>query len=138
MTTTNTGQGMAVADAEAQLLEMHPRQTRVDRLVNFAKSKPLGAVSAVIILLTIVVAAVSYAVLAVLPHDPFDVRAHEEKYLPPPARGVAGQRPLGARRIEPAHRRIADFHLRGPAQRGHRRNARGTHWDFQRVHRRNN
>ena len=95
MTTTNTGQGMAVADAEAQLLEMHPRQTRVDRLVNFAKSKPLGAVSAVIILLTIVAAAVSYAVPAVLPHDPFDVRAHEEKYLPPQPGAWLGSDHLG-------------------------------------------
>ena len=52
MTTTNTGQGLAVSDAESQLLEMRPRQTRAQKLTAFAKAKPLGAVSAVIILVT--------------------------------------------------------------------------------------
>ena len=90
MTTTNTGQGLAVPDAEAQLLDMRPRQTQVQKLIAFAKSKPLGAVSAVIILLTILAAAVSYAVPAVLPHDPLDVRAHEENICRRnPARGWA-------------------------------------------------
>lgn len=95
MTTSNTGQGMAIADAEAQLLEMRPRQTQVQKLVSFAKSKPLGAVSAVIILLTILAAAVSYAVPSVLPHDPLDVRAHEEKYLPPGPGALLGSDHLG-------------------------------------------
>ena len=95
MTTSNTGQGLAVADAEAQLLEMRPRQTQMQKLVSFARSKPLGAVSAVIILVTILAAAVSYVVPAVLPHDPLDVRAHEEKYLPPQPGAWLGSDHLG-------------------------------------------
>ena len=95
MTTTNTGQGLAIADAEAQLLEMRPRQTRVEKLVSFAKSKPLGAISAVIILITILAAGISYAVPGVLPHDPLDVRAHEEKYLPPQPGAWLGSDHLG-------------------------------------------
>ena len=95
MTTTNTGQGITFADPDAQLLEMRPRQTQVQKLANFAKSKPLGAVSAVIILLTILAAAVSYVVPAVLPHDPLDVRAHKEKYLPPQPGAWLGSDHLG-------------------------------------------
>ena len=96
MTTTNTGQGATIAaDAEAQLLDMRPRQTRVQKIVAFSRSKPLGAVSAVIILLTILAAAVSYAIPGVLPHDPLDVRAHEEKYLPPQPGAWLGSDHLG-------------------------------------------
>ncbi len=95
MTTTNTGQGMAIADADSQLLEMRPRQTRLQKLVAFSRSKPLGAISAVIILLTILAAGVSYVVPSVLPHDPLDVRAHEEKYLPPQPGAWLGSDHLG-------------------------------------------
>ena len=95
MTTSNTGQGLAVADSESQMLDMRPRQTWAQKLVAFAKSKPLGAVSAVIILLTILAAAISYTVPAVLPHDPLDVRAHEEKYLPPQPGAWLGSDHLG-------------------------------------------
>ncbi len=95
MTTTNTGQGLAVADSESQMLDMRPRQTRLQKLVNFAKSKPLGAASAVIILVTILAAGISYAVPGVLPHDPLDVRAHEEKYLPPQPGAWLGSDHLG-------------------------------------------
>ena len=95
MTTTNTGQGLAIADAEVQLLDMLPRQTQVQKLVNFARSKPLGAVSAIIILVTILAAMVSYAVPGVLPHDPLDVRAHEEKYLSPQPSAWLGSDHLG-------------------------------------------
>ena len=87
MTTTDTGRGLAIADSDAPLLELRPRQTRMQKLASFARSKPLGAVSAVIILLTILAAAVSYTVPAVLPHDPLDVRAHERNICrPSPAR----------------------------------------------------
>ena len=95
MTTTNTGQVLAAADADAQLLEMRPRQTQVQKLVSFSKSKPLGAVSAVIILLTILAAGISYAIPGILPHDPLDVRAHEEKYLPPQPGAWLGSDHLG-------------------------------------------
>ena len=95
MTTTNTGQGMAIADADAQMLEMRPRQTRLQKVVAFSRSKPLGAVSAIIILLTILAAVVSYVVPGTLPHDPLDVRAHEEKYLPPQPGAWLGSDHLG-------------------------------------------
>ena len=95
MTTTNTGQGLAVADAEAQLLEMRPKQTQLQKIVAFSRSKPLGAVSAVIILLTILAAVVSYAVPGILPHDPLDPRAHEEKYMAPQPGAWLGSDHLG-------------------------------------------
>ncbi len=96
MTTTNPGQGVAVTpNADAQMLEMRPRQTGAQKLVSFARSKPLGAVSGVIILLTILAAALSYAFPALLPHDPLDVRAHEEKYLPPGPGAWLGSDHLG-------------------------------------------
>ena len=95
MTTINAGQGLSVADGDAQLLEMRPRQTQAQKLVSFARTKPLGAVSAVIILVTILAAAVSYAIPGILPHDPLDVRAHEEKYLPPQPGAWLGSDHLG-------------------------------------------
>ena len=95
MTTSNTGQGTAIANTEAQLLDMRPRQTQVQKVIAFSRSKPLGAVSAVIILLTILAAVVSYVVPGVLPHDPLDVRAHEDKYLPPQPGAWLGSDHLG-------------------------------------------
>ena len=95
MTTSNTGQGLAITNADAPMLEMRPRQTRIQKLGTFARSKPLGAVSAVIIIVTILAAAISYAVPGVLPHDPLDVRAHEEKYLPPQPGALLGSDHLG-------------------------------------------
>ena len=95
MTTINAGQGLSVADGDAQLLDMRPRQTQVQKLVSFTRTKPLGAVSAVIILVTILAAAVSYALPGILPHDPLDVRAHEEKYLPPQPGAWLGSDHLG-------------------------------------------
>ena len=95
MTTINAGQGLSVADGDAQLLDMRPRQTQVQKLANFARTKPLGAVSAVIILVTILAAAISYAIPGILPHDPLDVRAHEEKYLPPQPGAWLGSDHLG-------------------------------------------
>ncbi len=95
MTTINAGQGLSVADGDAQLLDMRPRQTQAQKLVSFARTKPLGAVSAVIILVTILAAAVSYAIPGILPHDPLDVRAHEEKYLPPQPGAWLGSDHLG-------------------------------------------
>ena len=74
---------------------MRPRQTQVQKIIAFSRSKPLGAVSAVIIILTILAAAVSYVVPGVLPHDPLDVRAHEEKYLPPQPGAWLGSDHLG-------------------------------------------
>ena len=95
MTTTNTGQGMTAADAEGQLLEMRPRQTQLQKIVAFSRSKPLGAVSAVIILVTILAAVISYVVPGVLPHDPLDPRAHEDKYMAPQPGAWLGSDHLG-------------------------------------------
>ena len=95
MTTTNTGQGLTVADAEAQLLEMRPRQTQLQKIAAFSRSKPLGAVSAVIILLTILAAVISYVVPGILPHDPLDPRAHEDKYMAPQPGAWLGSDHLG-------------------------------------------
>ena len=95
MTTTNTARIAADGEAEFQLQGMRPRQTRVQKIVDFSRSKPLGAVSAVIILITILAAAVSYVVPGILPHDPLDVRAHEEKYLPPQPGAWLGSDHLG-------------------------------------------
>ena len=95
MTTTNTVRTMAEGEAEFQLQGMRPRQTRVQKVVSFPRSKPLGAGSAVIILITILAAAVSYAFPGVLPHDPLDVRAHKEKYLAPQPGAWLGSDHLG-------------------------------------------
>ena len=95
MTTTNTARMTADGEAEFQLQGMRPRQSRVQKIVAFSRSKPLGAVSAVIILITILAAMVSYVFPGVLPHDPLDVRAHEEKYLPPQPGAWLGSDHLG-------------------------------------------
>ena len=95
MTTTNTVQTVAEGEVEFQLQGMRPRQTQVQKIIAFSRSKPLGAVSAVIIILTILAAAVSYVVPGVLPHDPLDVRAHEEKYLAPQPGAWLGSDHLG-------------------------------------------
>ena len=95
MTTANTVRMTADGEGELQLQGMRPRQTQMQKIVGFSRSKPLGAVSAVIILITILAAAVSYVVPGVLPHDPLDVRAHEEKYLPPQPGAWLGSDHLG-------------------------------------------
>lgn len=95
MTTSNTVPTVAEGEAEFQLQGMRPRQTQAQKIIAFSRSKPLGAVSAVIILLTILAAVVSYVVPGVLPHDPLDVRAHEEKYLTPQPGAWLGSDHLG-------------------------------------------
>ncbi len=96
MTTTNTGQTLSAAPAaDAQLLDMRPRQTLGQKIIAFSRSKPLGAISAAIIILTILAAVVSYAVPGILPNDPLDVRAHDEKYLPPSPSAWLGSDHLG-------------------------------------------
>ena len=92
MTTTNTGQGLAAADAEAeaQLLEMRPKQTQLQKIVAFTRSKPLGAVSAIIILLTILAAVVSYALQAYCPTTLLtSARTKKSTWRPSPAHGWA-------------------------------------------------
>ncbi len=95
MTTSNTVQTVVEGEVEFQLQGMRPRQSRLEKIIAFSRSKPLGAVSAVIIILTILAAAVSYVFPGVLPHDPLDVRAHEEKYLAPQPGAWLGSDHLG-------------------------------------------
>ena len=71
MTTTNTGQPTAVAGD--QLQDFRPKQGTGRRVANFCRTKPLGAISAAIIIVTIILA-VGAPVIA--PYDPFDLN-HE-------------------------------------------------------------
>ena len=89
MTTPNTGQTLSPAAAAAgdqQLVDMRPKQGLGKKLVNFARTKPLGAISAAIIILT-VLTAVFAPVIA--PYDPLDLT--HEPFISP-----AGQAWLGA------------------------------------------
>ena len=89
MTTPNTGQTLspaAAAAGEQQLVDMRPKQGLGKKLVSFCRSKPLGAISAAIIILT-VLTAVFAPVIA--PYDPLDL-THEPFIAP------AGQAWLGA------------------------------------------
>ena len=89
MTTPNTGQTLspaAAAAGESQLVDMRPKQGVGKKLVNFCRTKPLGAISAAIIILTILTA-VFAPVIA--PYDPLDLT--HEPFISP-----AGQAWLGA------------------------------------------
>ena len=70
MTTTYTGQTRTAAETDEQLLQMRPKQTLGNKIFAFARAKPLGAVSAVILLFTVLAAVVSFVAPWVLPHDP--------------------------------------------------------------------
>ena len=93
MATPNTTQTLTGAAGDPQLLHMRPRQTRVQKLASFAKNKPVGAASGVIILLTILAAVVSYTFPGILPHDPLTFP--HEKYQPPLSSGLLGSDHLG-------------------------------------------
>ncbi len=71
MTTTNTGSPPAIA--AAQLQDVRPKQTTAKKVANFCRSKPLGAVSAAVIIITLVLA-IGAPVIA--PYDPLDL-THE-------------------------------------------------------------
>ncbi len=71
MTTANTGQPRpAAAAAEQQLVELRPKQSLGQKLLSFCRAKPMGAVSAAIIILVIVVAV---AAPVIAPYDPLDI-----------------------------------------------------------------
>ena len=76
----NTGQAAEPVTVDAQLLDMRPKRTVVQRLVGFARSKPLGAVSAGIIILTILTALTAPVIT---PHDPLDL-VHKPFIAPQP------------------------------------------------------
>ncbi len=85
MTTTNTGAPLTAAGDE-QLLDMRPKQSVGQKIWHFARTKPLGAISAIIIILTILTA-ISADVIT--PYDPLDL-VHE------PFESMSLSAPLGA------------------------------------------
>ena len=76
----NAGQTAESAAVEEQLLDMRPKQTTAQKVVAFARTKPLGAVSAGIIILTILTAVFSGVIS---PYDPLDLE-HEPFASPQP------------------------------------------------------
>lgn len=78
--TTNTGQA-APRVTEEQQLDIRPKQGAVQRVAAFCRTKPLGAVSAGIIILTIFTAV--FAPL-IAPYDPLDLN-HEPFIAPSPS-----------------------------------------------------
>ena len=85
MTTTNTGRAAPGVAAEPQL-DVRPKQGVVKRVGAFCRTKPLGAVSAAIIILTILTAIFAPFIA---PYDPLDLN-HE------PFAAPAGDKLLGA------------------------------------------
>ena len=91
MTTTNTGQpATAVSAADTQLLDMRPKQTTAQKLVNFCRTKPVGAISAGIIIVTILTAVFSGVIS---PYDPLDLE--HEPFASPHSRALLGADELG-------------------------------------------
>ena len=91
MTTTNTGQPTtAMSAADAQLLDMRPKQTTAQKLVNFCRTKPVGAISAGIIIVTILTAVFSGVIS---PYDPLDLE--HEPFASPQAGALLGADELG-------------------------------------------
>ena len=80
MASYNTGQTAEPATVDAQLLDIRPKQTTVQKVISFARTKPLGAVSAGIIILTMLTAITAPVIT---PHDPLDL-AHEPFIAPQP------------------------------------------------------
>ena len=76
----NTGQTAEPAAVDAQLLDVRPKQTTVQKVIGFARTKPLGAISAGIIILTMLTAITSPVIA---PHDPLDL-VHEPFIAPQP------------------------------------------------------
>ena len=85
MTTTNTGRASPGVAAEPQL-DVRPKQGVAQRVGAFCRTKPLGAISAAIIILTILTA-IFAPIIA--PYDPLDLN-HE------PFAGPAADKLLGA------------------------------------------
>jgi ABC-type dipeptide/oligopeptide/nickel transport system permease subunit len=76
----NTGQTAEPAAVDAQLLDMRPKRTVAQGLVSFVRTKPLGAISAGIIILTILTAITSPVIT---PHNPLHL-VHEPFIAPQP------------------------------------------------------
>jgi peptide/nickel transport system permease protein len=76
----NTGQTAEPAAVDAQLLDMRSKRTVAQGVVSFVRTKPLGAISAGIIILTILTAITSPVIT---PYDPLDL-VHEPFIAPQP------------------------------------------------------
>lgn len=91
MTTSNTGPtATAVPAVDEQLLDMRPKQTALQKVLSFCRTKPLGAVSAGIVIFTILTAVLS-GVIA--PYDPLDLE--HEPFASPHAGALLGADELG-------------------------------------------
>ena len=89
MTTTNTGRAAPGVAAEPQL-DVRPKQGVAKRVGAFCRTKPLGAISAAIIILTILTAI--FAPL-IAPYDPLDL--NHEPFASPAADKLLGADELG-------------------------------------------
>ena len=87
--TTNTGQA-APRVTEDQQLDIRPKQGVAKRIGAFCRTKPLGAVSAAIIILTIFTAV---AAPVIAPYDPLDL--NHEPFIAPSAGAWLGADELG-------------------------------------------
>ena len=89
MTTTNTGRAAPGVTEEAQL-DLRPKQGIGKKISTFCRTKPLGAVSAAIIILT-VLTAIFAPVIA--PYDPLDLT--HEPFIAPAPQALLGADELG-------------------------------------------
>ena len=90
---THTGPTLTAAAPDDQLLQMRPKQTLGKKIIAFTRAKPLGAISAVILLLTVLAAVISFVAPAVLPHNPLEFP--HQKFLPPSPGAWLGSDHLG-------------------------------------------
>ena len=86
----NTGQTAEPASAADPLLDMRPKQTTLQKVRAFIRTKPLGAFSAAIIILTILTAVFSGVIS---PYDPLDLE--HEPFASPQAGALLGADELG-------------------------------------------
>ena len=93
MTMTHTGPTLTAEASDDQLLQMRPKQTLGKKIISFTRAKPLGAISAVILLLTVLAAVTSFVAPGVLPHNPLEFP--HQKFLPPSPSAWLGSDHLG-------------------------------------------
>ena len=115
----NTGQTAEPAAAD-QLLDMRPKQTALQKVQAFVRTKPLGAFSAAIIILTILTAVFSGVIS---PYDPLDLE--HEPFAAPQAGSAVGSGRVGEGRAEPHYLWGAGIDVCGADERDHRDHDRG-------------